>query len=208
MKPYMLWILVAIAIWGLVHSWLASLGVKAAVRSRFGERASGFYRLAYNAFSVLSFIPIILLVGLLPDRVLYVVPAPWRYLMLLGEVLSIASILLAVLQVDAASFIGIRQLVGGEQPAQLVTTGFYRWVRHPLYLFGLLILWFTPSMTRNLFVPYLGLTVYLIIGALFEERKLLREFGPAYAEYKARTPMLIPFLKLPRRIQRSTERTP
>jgi len=30
----------------------------------------------------------------------------------------------------------------------------------------------------------------------FEERKLLREFGQAYTNYKASTPMLIPGLKL------------
>lgn len=193
----MFWILLAIAAWGLVHSWLASLGVKDAVRRKLGERASRFYRLAYNLFSVLTFIPILLLVGLLPDRVLYVVPPPWRYLMLAGEIGAALCILLAALQVDAASFIGIRQPFQGERRGELVTAGFYRWVRHPFYLFGLLILWLTPAMTRNLLVAYLGLSAYLIIGPLFEERKLMREFGAAYAEYKARTPMLIPFLKLP-----------
>ncbi len=193
----MIWLVLAIALWGLVHSWLASLGAKAAVMSRFGGRAARMYRLAYNAFSVLTFAPIILLVGLLPDRVLYVVPSPWRYMPVLGQLLAVLAIIIALLQVDAASFIGIRQLIQREQPSQLVTGGFYRWVRHPLYLFGLLILWLTPAMTRNLLVAYLALSAYLVVGAFFEERKLLREFGAAYAEYRARTPMLIPFVKLP-----------
>ncbi len=195
----MLWLVLAIAAWGLVHSWLASLGVKEAVRGRFGVGAMRFYRLAYNVFSFVTFVPILLLVGLLPDRVLYVMPPPWRYVMLAGELLAVLCILLALLQVDAASFIGLRQVLQAEQPSQLVTNGFYRWVRHPLYLLGLLILWLTPAMTRNLLVAYVSLTAYLIIGAMFEERKLLREFGAAYAEYRARTPMLIPFLKLPAR---------
>jgi protein-S-isoprenylcysteine O-methyltransferase Ste14 len=42
----------------------------------------------------------------------------------------------------------------------------------------------------------IGLTVYILIGALFEERKLLREFGEAYAEYRRRTPMLIPWFRI------------
>jgi protein-S-isoprenylcysteine O-methyltransferase Ste14 len=42
---------------------------------------------------------------------------------------------------------------------------------------------------------YIGATVYILVGAYFEERKLLREFGAAYAEYKSKTPMLIPWLK-------------
>ena len=193
----MLWLVLTIAHWGVVHSWLASLEVKTAAQRAFGDAAARWYRLAYNAFSVVTFAPILLLVGLLPDRVLYVVPPPWRYMMLIGELLAAACILIALLQVDAASFVGIRQLFQGEQPSQLVIGGFYRWVRHPLYLFGLLILWLTPTMTRNMFIAFLALTAYLIIGALFEERKLLREFGSAYAEYRARTPMLIPLPRLP-----------
>jgi protein-S-isoprenylcysteine O-methyltransferase Ste14 len=40
-----------------------------------------------------------------------------------------------------------------------------------------------------------GATIYILIGAYFEERKLSREFGAAYADYKSKTPMLIPWLK-------------
>lgn len=191
----MLWLILAIALWGALHSWLASLGVEDAARRRFGDRASRVYRLAYNIFSVVTFAPILLLVGLLPDRVLYVVPPPWRYLMFAGELAAVLCLILVLLQVDAASFIGLRQLLQGERPPRFVTSGFYRWVRHPLYLFGLLILWLTPAMTVNLLVADLAMTTYLIIGARFEERKLLREFGSAYAEYRLRTPMFIPLLR-------------
>lgn len=188
----MFWIVLAIAVWGAVHSWLASLPAKHALRRRFGEGAARVYRLAYNAFSVLTFLPILLLVRSLPDRLLYSVPSPWLFVMLAGQLLAILCIVVALLQVDALSFVGLRQPFQGEVPSHLVTSGFYRWVRHPLYLFGLIILWLTPVMTRNVLDVYLALTGYLIVGATFEERKLLREFGSAYAEYKARTPMLIP----------------
>ncbi len=188
----MIWLVLLIALWGAVHSWLASLGVKDFVRRTFGDGASRLYRLTYNLFSVASFAPILLLLRLLPDALLYAAPAPWVFLMLAGQLASILCIIVALLQVDAASFIGLRQFFGKEAPDRLVTGGFYRWIRHPLYLFGLLIIWLTPIMTVNLLVLYISLTVYLIIGAMFEERKLLRVFGPAYAEYKARTPMIIP----------------
>ncbi len=156
----MLWLILAIVLWGALHSWLASLGVEDAARRRFGDRASRLYRLAYNIFSVVTFAPILLLVGLLPDRVLYVVPPPWRYLMLAGELAALLCLILVLLQVDAASFIGFRQLLQGERRPRLVTSGFYRWVRHPLYLFGLLILWLTPTMTLNLLVADLAMTAY------------------------------------------------
>jgi len=78
---------------------------------------------------------------------------------------------------------------------RLVVRGLYRWVRHPLYTAGLVFLWFTPIMAVNLLALYVGFSLYLVIGAYFEERKLLREFGADYAEYQQRTPMLIPRLR-------------
>ncbi len=189
----MIWLVLSIAVWGAVHSWLASLGVKEAVRRNLGDGAARLYRLAYNGFSVVSFLPILLLARALPDKPIYTVPSPWLFLMLAGQVAAVVCILVALLQVDAASFVGLRQLFQREAPPHLVTNGFYRWIRHPLYLFGLIILWLTPVMTVNLLVVYLSLTAYLIIGAMFEERKLLREYGAAYEEYRRRTPMIIPW---------------
>ena len=49
-------------------------------------------------------------------------------------------------------------------------------------------------MTLNSFVVYLALTLYVLVGIIFEERKLLREYGQDYANYRAVTPMLIPGL--------------
>jgi protein-S-isoprenylcysteine O-methyltransferase Ste14 len=185
----------AIALWGGVHSWLASLGAKEWMRSALGKNIMRAYRLAYNVFSVLSFAPILLLMHLLPDRSFYAIPAPWSLLMLTGQGLSAILLLVGVLQTDTLSFIGLRQLLEpDEKAAALVTSGLYRFVRHPLYLFGLLFLWLTPIMTANMLVVYVSLTIYILVGAHFEERKLLREFGSVYAEYKARTPMIIPGL--------------
>ncbi len=188
----MFWLVVIIAAWAAVHSFLASHRVKAFVRERLGDGLSRWYRLFYNAFSVVTFVPILVLARLLPDRTLYSVPVPWSFVMAAGQVAAVVLLVITLLQTDTASFIGLRQLTGGEQPAELVTSGFYRWVRHPLYLFALLFLWLTPVMTANMLVVYLSLTAYLFIGAMFEERKLLREFGAPYAEYRSRTPMVIP----------------
>lgn len=74
----------------------------------------------------------------------------------------------------------------------MVTGGLYRWVRHPLYTAGLVFIWLTPVMTVNLLVLNIGLTIYLVVGAIFEERKLVREFGAAYRDYQENVPMLIP----------------
>jgi protein-S-isoprenylcysteine O-methyltransferase Ste14 len=78
----------------------------------------------------------------------------------------------------------------------LVVRGLYRWVRHPLYTAGLVLIWLSPVMTANLLALNAGLTIYIVAGAMLEERKLQAEFGEAYAAYKRRTPMLIPGARL------------
>jgi protein-S-isoprenylcysteine O-methyltransferase Ste14 len=43
--------------------------------------------------------------------------------------------------------------------------------------------------------------VYVVVGAYFEERKLIHEFGREYTDYAAITPMFIPFLKGNKKLQ-------
>ncbi|HSK88096.1 MAG TPA: isoprenylcysteine carboxylmethyltransferase family protein [Anaerolineales bacterium] len=193
----MLWLITVIALWGIIHSILASVGFKDFLRRTLGDGFMKFYRLLYNLFAVVSLLPVLYLMISLPDKTLYQVPPPWSYLMIAGQAISALLLFIAVSQTDVLAFVGLRQLSEGQEKSSLVTNGLYRIVRHPLYTFSLLILWLTPSVTVNTFVVYLALTIYLLIGALFEERKLLREFGQEYASYKSVTPMLIPGLSKP-----------
>jgi protein-S-isoprenylcysteine O-methyltransferase Ste14 len=188
----MFWLIFTIALWGVVHSLLASLGFKDFIRRALGDTFMKFYRLLYNIFAVVSIAPVLYLMVSLPDPALYQVPVPWNYWMLAGQALSVLFLFVAVMQTDLLSFAGLRQLIETEKTGSLVTSGLYRSVRHPLYTFSLLILWLSPSMSINSFIVYLALTIYVLIGIYFEERKLLREFGKEYADYKSSTPMLLP----------------
>lgn len=164
-------------------------------QSVLGDTGRRFYRIAYNLFSFISFLPILWLMALLPDRVLYQIPVPWVYLSLAGQIAAVVILIVGVLQTDMLSFVGLRQLFdGNKRPSKMVTNGLYRWVRHPLYTAALLFIWLTPVMSVNSLVVIIAATIYIVIGAWFEERKLEREFGEVYAEYKAVTPMLIPGL--------------
>jgi protein-S-isoprenylcysteine O-methyltransferase Ste14 len=190
-------ILAAISLYGLVHSLLASLTFKAWMQRWLGEWAGRTYRLAYNLFAIVSLLPILALPALLPDQRLYVIPFPFALLTLALQGLAVVGLLLGLLQTGVWSFLGLSQLNGENpsRPSRLVVRGLYRWVRHPLYSAGLVFIWLTPLMTTNLLAFNLGATIYLIVGAMFEERKLLREFGQDYASYQAATPMLVPGLK-------------
>jgi methanethiol S-methyltransferase len=185
-------LLLALAIWGVVHSFLASHTAKDLFRLKAGRM--DFYRLAYNVFAGVSFLPILYLMATLPNQMVYEVPSPWNLVMFGGQLLSFVLLAVAFLQTDALSFVGLRQLFEEEKSGKLVVHGLYKAVRHPLYTFSLLFLWLSPSVSQNSLTVYVGATLYILIGVYFEERKLLREFGEAYANYKKSTPMLIPGL--------------
>lgn len=191
-------LILAIALWAIAHSLLASLRLKDFLRHLLGDRLMRFYRLLYNLFAVISIAPVFYLMISLPDKPLYQVSPPWSYIMLAGQGLSTLFLVGAILQTDVFAFAGLRQLATDHKEGKLITYGLYRFVRHPLYTFSLLILWLSPRLSVNSFIVYLALTFYVLIGAFFEERKLMREFGPAYVDYRRVTPMLIPGLKVRR----------
>ena len=192
-------LLFSLALWGIVHSILASHFIKDMLRGIFGAGFMRMYRLAYNIFAAISFLPILYLMSTLPDQLAYEVRPPWNMVMFGGQLISAFLLLIAFLQTDSLSFAGLRQLFEEEKSGTLVIHGLYRVVRHPLYAFSLLFIWLTPTVSQNSLTVYIGATLYVLIGAYFEERKLLREFGEAYAEYKRKTPMLVPGLVLGKR---------
>lgn len=188
-------IVAAMLLYGLVHSWLASQPAKTLAQRCLG-RGFHTYRLLYNLMSILSFLPVLALVVVLDDHPLYALAFPWWVLAVIGQVAAALVLLVGVKQTGMAAFLGWTDLLNprAQEDIPLTTTGLYRWVRHPLYSAGLVFIWLTPVMTFNRLALYLGATLYILIGVYFEERKLLRQFGQAYREYQARTPMLIPFL--------------
>ena len=190
----MLILILAIALWGVFHSVLASTRVKHWIQRTLGDGFMRSYRLLYNILAVISILPVLYFMAFLPDRELYQIPAPISILMRAGQGISVLLLFVAILQTDIFSFAGLRQLFEEEKKGALMTSGLYRYVRHPLYTFSLLILWLSPSMTLNFLTVYAALTVYILIGIIFEERKLVREFGADYIRYRSVTPMLIPGL--------------
>ncbi|HET9252034.1 MAG TPA: isoprenylcysteine carboxylmethyltransferase family protein [Candidatus Eisenbacteria bacterium] len=76
----------------------------------------------------------------------------------------------------------------------LVTSGPYRWVRHPFYLSALFMVVGNALAAANWFLFAAGtLTFILMAGrSRIEERKLLERFGGSYEEYRSRTGRFLP----------------
>jgi protein-S-isoprenylcysteine O-methyltransferase Ste14 len=78
---------------------------------------------------------------------------------------------------------------------ELVTSGPYRFVRHPIYS-GLLAGVLGTALATNL----IGLIIVAVLGAYFyysasiEEKNLMATFPTSYLAYRANTKMLIPFV--------------
>lgn len=181
----------AFALYALLHSLLAARKWKQYLSNRF-PKAYRYYRFGYSVIAVISLIPILWLVWILPDRVIYRIPPPWVYLTVLVQFFDVMVLFIGVFQSGPISFIGIRQIFQySNEPEKLRFDGLYRYVRHPIYTTGLVLMWLFPVMTGNLLVLWIGITLYIFIGAWLEEKKLLVDF-PEYRSYQQQAPMFIP----------------
>jgi protein-S-isoprenylcysteine O-methyltransferase Ste14 len=95
---------------------------------------------------------------------------------------------------DTFGTLPLRAALHGASPrsAPFVARGPYRYVRHPLYLFMLLLIWSTPRFSTDQLLFNVLWTSWVIVGATLEERDLLVDFGQDYRQYQASVPMLVP----------------
>ena len=154
----------------------------------------------YNFIAVLTVLPPFALVLLLPDGLpVWHLPIPLLFVTIPLQLAALVGMVVSLWRVDLPRFTGFRQLlrfIHGQpdprDPPVLRTDGVHSWVRHPLYFFSLVVIWLLPVMTPNLLVLNVGITLYFWIGSIFEERKLVRDFGEAYRAHQARVPRLFP----------------
>ena len=122
----------------------------------------------------------------------------WSSFLGIGESGMMLSMILgyALLFVGIGLFIqGWRELFRARQQNRLVTTGLYRFVRHPQYtglflgLFGEGVVHWPTIFSIGIF-PVIIIAYYLL--ARSEEKKVIAQFGDDYREYQERVPMFIP----------------
>jgi protein-S-isoprenylcysteine O-methyltransferase Ste14 len=78
--------------------------------------------------------------------------------------------------------------------AQLVTNGPYRWVRHPLYVIGMIGFAGFALLAENWFILLISALGFLalVVRADREEARLIEKFGDAYRQYMRLTGRFFP----------------
>lgn len=119
-------------------------------------------------------------------------PDPVRWI---GVGLGILSIGL-VYWVFSSIGTGITPTVATRTDHKLVTAGPYRWVRHPLYTAGTLLMIAFGMMADNWFIVILGALAPFLLATRVpnEEAHLIEKFGDEYRRYMTRTGRFLPRL--------------
>jgi hypothetical protein len=196
-------VVAATALFGVVHSALASRGAKQKAAALFGPRQrNGLYRLFYVGKSLVTFGALAAYVKSLPDRELYHVRGPAAWLMHGGQALGLVYMTAAAHQVGIGRMLGLESyqawargdaVMPPEPEAQgpalgpdgrMRATGPFAHGRHPLNLSPLPIFWLLPRMTANCLTFNLTATAYLVIGSTHEEQRLLAAYGEPYRAYQ------------------------
>ncbi|MFT5702591.1 MAG: protein-S-isoprenylcysteine O-methyltransferase Ste14 [Desulforhopalus sp.] len=116
--------------------------------------------------------------------------------------IAIVGLFLTIRSLRFFDLLGIRDMIsflkGNSAKGVFFTVrGPYRWVRHPIYFFCLLMIWAQVSLTTDRLL-FNGLwTVWIITGTFLEERDLVASFGDVYRNYQRKVPVLVPYKWLP-----------
>ncbi len=162
------------------------------------EREGAWSRLSYTVLTIAAFF------GMFTDRI----ALGWLRIVVFPATLAIEIPGVVITLAGIAFAIWARVSIGGNWSSsvtvkvghQLIRTGPYRWVRHPIYSGMTLAMLGTALERREL----RGLLAVVLLYAGFriksriEERAMVGEFGAAYDEYRRGTGAIFPRMRVPR----------
>ena len=177
-----------------LHSLLASLWLKRRVATRW-PRWTPAYRLVFNALAGVLILPPLALTLGHDGPVLWRWSGSWQWLANGLATLAVLGLLWSLRFYDGSEFLGLRQWRDREHSVEdqenFRISPLHRFVRHPWYSLGLLILWTRDMDAARLLAAALA-TGYILIGARLEEGKLIAYHGERYRAYRERVPALLP----------------
>jgi protein-S-isoprenylcysteine O-methyltransferase Ste14 len=196
------------SVFALHHSIFARIPVRSFVRQIVTEKLE---RSVYVWVASLMLIGVCYAWRAVPG-VLWQVSRPWNWAIVAVQLVAIWLTLRSAAVIDGLDLAGVRQFIkpkaqipnpnaqspnpksqnDAAQTMEFKTDGPYGWVRHPIYLGWILVVFCVGTMTMTRFVFAAISSLYLLIAIPFEERTIRRQ-SPGYDDYMRRVPWkLIP----------------
>ena len=188
-------VFILIILWLLyfgLHSLLATNRLKSALQQRL-PRMFPYYRLLFNLIAIITLLPLVYLLYMKAGAPLWQWQGWWAWFANALAAIALMLFFWSLRYYSGADFLGLRVFSGNPLPQQhtLVLSPLHRWVRHPWYTLGLVIVW-SRDMDLLWLISALAITLYFFIGSKWEEKKLVAEFGSVYQRYQQRVPALVP----------------
>jgi len=188
-------------LFGLSHTILASNKIKKSIAEKLGDKIA-FYRLFYNVSSAII-IAALLALAPKPSVTLYDLQFPYDIIIFTVQVLSLIGLILAARHIDVGEFLGtaqIKRYLNGtynienlDEDKTLIIKGPFKYVRHPIYFGSIVFLGARPTMDLFYFSIFFYSIIYFYVGSIYEEKKLVEEFGEKYKKYQKLVPRLFPY---------------
>lgn len=179
-----------------IHSLLASRTVKQWVATHRPALVPA-YRLFYNFLAVTLLLPLLWLTYRFRGTPVWAWTGAWAYLADGLLLTALVGFLWSLRYYDMQIFLGLRQwrerVTDPGEPGPLCLSPLHRYVRHPWYTLGLMIVW-TRDMDAVWLISAVAITGYFLVGSRLEERKLLLQYGEAYRLYRDRVPAFLPWI--------------
>lgn len=177
-----------------IHSILASLWLKQKIAA-WKPSIMPAYRAVYNLAALILLIPPLWMTFSFSGPWLWRWQGSWFWISNILTLLAIIGFLWSLRHYDGQEFLGLRQWRLKQESVldqeRFQISPLHRFVRHPWYFLGLIILW-TRDINTAWLVTISFATLYFILGSRLEEAKLLRYHGKTYRRYRERVPGLLP----------------
>jgi protein-S-isoprenylcysteine O-methyltransferase Ste14 len=183
------WLIVALWLIFIAYWAVMAMGAKRTIGARFWGREIGL-RLGVLALIVLA---------LRIPAVRHVVQDARKQATDISPLLGLSGVVLCALGIAFAIYARTHlgrnwgmPMTRKERP-ELVTSGPYAYVRHPIYT-GILVAVFGSAIGTSPFwlIPFVLLGIYFVYSARREEKLMLEQFPEQYPQYMSRTKMLVP----------------
>lgn len=165
------------SVFALHHSLFARLGIKHWLSRIVPDRHQRTLYVWTSSLLLTASVEAWMPVG----YVVYALPSWARFALLPLQVAGGLLVIAAARVIDPRELLGLRPGSGA-----LEARGPYRWVRHPLYLGILVMLWTPAAMTGDRLWFSTLCTLYVGLAIPFEERLLARILGSRYDAYRRR----------------------